>query len=71
MASDDLTTTTKPACDLADIDGDPFRPVLRVAVILDRNGQSDAAVAFWNHAYPLRDYARALTIAREYVEVRP
>jgi hypothetical protein len=83
MASDTLTTpaeppaepgqagqATKPACDLSDIDaGDAFRLVLRVATTLDHAGQQGRGTTYWDRAYPLRDYSRALTIAREYVEV--
>ena len=76
MASDTLTPPgsagagTKPACDVSDIDaGDHFRLVLRVATTLDRAGQKAEGTVFWLRAQPLGDYARALTIAREFVEV--
>jgi hypothetical protein len=71
MASDTLTTA-KPACDVSDIDaGDTFRFILRVSVTLDRAGRPEDGTVFWLRAIPLKDYSRALTMAREYVEVVP
>ena len=69
MASDTVKTT-KPACDVSDIDtGDHFRLRLRVSVTLDRAGRKEDGTVFWLRASSLHDYSRVLTMAREYVEV--
>ena len=64
-----MTTPDKPRVSIADLHGDAFRLILRVAVTLSHAGQPSRAVAYWHQAMPPHDYGKALKLAREYVEV--